>query len=403
MRILVISQYFWPENFRINDLTLGLKERGHNVTVLTGRPNYPGGSFYEGYNFFNKRKEDFHGIKVIRSSLFPRGKSGGIRLFLNYLSFAFFASIKTLFLKKEYDLIFVYEPSPITVGIPAVFASKRLKIPVYFWVQDLWPESVVVAGQVKNKSVVKTLDKITRWIYKNSKYILIQSQGFKDYILNQDVEEEKIIYYPNSTEKIYDVVEPSEEILKIAPKVPFSILFAGNIGESQDFENILEAARMLLEKNDQIHFVILGDGRKKQFVEEKVKEYKLDYNFHLLGSFPVDTMPYFFATADGLLVSLKESEIFAMTIPSKVQSYLACGKPIIGSLNGEGAKVILDSKSGFIVPSGKSDLLVDAILKLYNLQLEDRADLGKNARKYFEENFEREMLLDSLLELFENR
>lgn len=403
MRILVITQYFWPENFRINDLTLGLKERGHEVTVLTGLPNYPKGKFFKGYSFFKKKDEFFHGIEVIRSFLIPRGKSGGIRLFLNYISFAFFSSIKAIFLKDDYDLIFVYEPSPITVGIPAVMASKRLKIPVYFWVQDLWPESVVVAGQIKNKFVLKILDKTTRWIYKNSKYILIQSNGFKDYIMNQGVDEDKIIYYPNSTETIYQVVEPTEEILQIVPKVPFSILFAGNIGDSQDFENILEAARMLLKENNEIHFVILGDGRKKPFVEKKVKEYKLEYNFHLLGAFPVDTMPYFFATADGLLVSLKESEIFAMTIPSKIQSYLACGKPIIGSLNGEGAKVILDSNSGFAVPSGKADFLVKAIQKLYDLKEEDRAILGKNARSYFEENFEREKLLDLLLELFEKR
>jgi glycosyltransferase involved in cell wall biosynthesis len=400
MKILIVSQYFWPENFRINDLGLGLQERGHEIHVLTGKPNYPKGTFYDGYSFFKKGNEEYKGIKIFRSNLFPRGKGSGLKLMVNYFSFAFFSSVKALFHKEKYDLIFAYEPSPITVGIPAIVISKKLKIPLYFWVQDLWPESVSAAGQLNNKIVLKSLNNLTKWIYKNSTLILIQSEGFREYILNQDVENDKIIYYPNSTEALYNLIEPSKDVLGLMPKVPFTIMFAGNIGESQDFECILEAAKILKDKSSDINFVILGNGRKKEFVLEKITEYNLENSFHLLGSFPVNKMPHFFACADVLLVTLKKKKIFSLTIPSKVQSYLACGKPIIGALDGEGANVILESKSGLVAPSGDYKQLANKIFEIYKMDNQQRLKLGKNARTYYVENFEREKLIDNLIELF---
>ncbi|TXD51445.1 glycosyltransferase family 4 protein [Polaribacter sp. IC063] len=399
MKILIVSQYFWPENFRINDLALGLQERGNEIHVLTGKPNYPKGNFAEGYSFFKNGNEEYKGIKIFRSNLVPRGSGSGLKLMLNYFSFVFFASIKAFFHREKYDFIFVYEPSPITVGIPAIVLAKKIKIPIYFWVQDLWPESVSAAGQFNNKIVLNILNSLTKWVYKNSKSVLIQSEGFREYIRKQGVENSKISYYPNSTEALYNVVKPTKEVMELMPKVPFTVLFAGNIGESQDFECIIEAAKILKEKSSEINFVILGNGRKKQFVSNKVKEYGLESNFHLLGSFPVTKMPCFFACADALLVTLKDEKIFSLTIPSKVQSYLACGKPIIGALNGEGAKVILDSKSGLVASAGDQEQLADKIFELYKLDIQQRGQLGKNARIYFEENFEREKLIDKLLNL----
>lgn len=368
--------------------------------MLTGKPNYPNGSFYPGYNFYNKSRETWHGITVFRSPLIARGSGSGLRLMVNYLSFAFLASLKSLFINGRYDLVFVYEPSPITVGIPAVFIAKRMQIPVYFWVQDLWPESVTAAGQLNNKLILKQLDNLTKWIYKNSAKVLIQSEGFREYILNQGVDNEKIVYYPNSTESLYDVVEPKEEIVGLVPKVPFCLMFAGNIGEAQDFENIIEAARLVKTANRDIHFVILGNGRKKDFVEQKVAEYGLSSNFHLLGAFPVEKMPDFFACSDALLVTLKNSRIFSLTIPSKVQSYLACGKPIVAALDGEGAKVIKDARAGVVAPTGDPQKLAESILELYALPKEKRRQMSENARKYFEENFEREILITRLLGIF---
>lgn len=400
MNILIVTQYFWPEAFRINDLVLGLKERGNNVAVLTGKPNYPKGKFSRGYSFWSKNKEIWKGIEIFRSPLIPRGKGGGINLIANYFSFAFFASFRGLFIREKFDLIFVFEPSPITVGIPAVLLSKKMNIPLYFWVQDLWPQSVSAAGQIQNKFILYQIDKLTRWIYKNSKRVLIQSEGFREYILKQGVPNDKIIYYPNSSEEFYKPVQAREEIRKLVPFVPFTVMFAGNIGEAQDFETIIEAVRIVQNVNKNIHFVILGDGRKKQFVVNKINELSLQSNFHLLGSFPVNDMPDFFACADVLLVTLKKSEIFALTIPSKVQSYLACSKPIVAALDGEGAKVIEESKAGLISTSGDAKTLAENILLMYDMGKVELEEMSRDARLYFEENFEREKLISRLLSIF---
>lgn len=399
MKILIVSQYFWPESFKINDLAIGIKERGHEVAIFTGKPNYPKGKFYEGYSFWKKADEHWQDIKIYRSNLLPRGGGGGLRLMMNYFSFVFFASLKAFFQKGKFDVILVYEPSPITVGIPAVALSKKLNVPIYFWVQDLWPESLSAAGQINNKLVLNSANAITKWIYKHSKKVLMQSEAFTDYIINQGVPLEKLIYYPNSTESYFKPVTPSPEIKNLLPQDSFIVLFAGNIGECQDFETTVEAARLVIDKEKKIHFVILGDGRKKKFVEEEVKKHNLQKNFHLLGSFPSHTMPEFFACADALLVTLGDDRIFDLTIPSKVQSYLACGKAIIGSLNGEGAKVIETAKAGVVAPSGQAEKLADKIIELFNTDPETLAEMGKNGRRFFDNNFERELLLDRLLDI----
>ncbi|PSK94469.1 glycosyltransferase family 4 protein [Taibaiella chishuiensis] len=403
MKILIVTQYFWPERFKINDLVLGLKERGFEIVVLTGKPNYPQGTFEQGYSFFKKGREQWEGINIYRSPLLPRGKGGGMRLMANYLSFAFFATLKALFIKERFDKIFVYEPSPVTVGIPAVMLGRKLKIPVYFWVQDLWPESVSAAGQIRNKTILNSLNRLTKWIYRNCEKILIQSEGFANYILNQGVPREKLIYYPNSTEAFYREVVPQEHIRAKVPQEGYRIMFAGNIGESQDFETILEAARIAIGRQPDIHFVILGDGRKKEFVEQKVQEFGIGANFHLLGSFPGSDMPDFFACADALLVCLKNNPAFDLTIPSKVQSYLACARPIIGSLNGEGARIIDEAKAGVVAPAGQPELLAEKILTLYAAGAEASQVMGRNAKHYFDQNFERELLLDKLIAILEDK
>lgn len=398
MRILVVSQYFWPENFKINDFCLGLKERGHEVTVLTGIPNYPKGEFAEGYGFWKKNDEEWNGIKIYRSKLFPRGR-GGIRLMLNYISFVFFGAIKSFFIKGDFDKILVYEPSPITVGIPAMIISKRKKIPYYFWVQDLWPESLTAAGGINNKLILFIFDKITRLIYRNSEKVLVQSEGFIQYIIDQGISKDKIIYYPNSTENFYKPLEASQEYIDKLPVAGFKLMFAGNFGEAQSIDTLLQAAKIIKEINDKIHWIFLGDGRQKEHIINQIKINVLSNNVHLLGSFPPESMPGFFACADALVVSLKKDKIFSLTIPSKIQSYMACGKPILASLDGEGAKVIEQSQSGFISPPDDALLLAENIMKLYELSVSDRVIIGENAIKYFQNQFERELLLDRFIEI----
>ncbi len=395
MKILVVTQYFWPENLRINDVCLGLKERGHEVTILTGKPNYPHGRYFEGYSWKTKNLDEFNNIKIYRSNLLLRRSGSGTHLFFNYLSFAFLASLKVFFIKEKFDKIFVYAPSPVTVGIPGIIAKKFKKAPLYFWVHDLWPESIKVAGNINSKLILSGIDRLTKYIYKASDKILIQSNGFKSYLLNQSVSEEKIIYYPYSAENLYRKVEPNQKYKQLIPQ-GFTIMFAGNIGEAQSFDTLLQTAQYLKNKNINVKWVILGEGRLKKYVEDKIKEYGIKDTFILLGSFSVIEMPHFFACADALLISLKKNEIFTLTIPGKLQSYLACGKPLIGSLNGEGASIIENANAGFTSPAEDPIKLAEIVKKLYHLTENERLKLGENARNFFEKEFEREMLLSKL-------
>lgn len=401
MRILIVTQYFWPENFKINDIALALKERGHEVLILTGKPNYPNGKFSKGYTFFNKRIEFWNGIKIYRSLIIPRGQGKGIQLFVNYISFSIFASIKLLFIKNKFDKIFVYEPSPITVGIPGIVAKYKFKAPLYFWAQDLWPESISAAGGIKNKSVIAVLDWLTRFIYKHSKKVLVQSKAFIPYILNQNIEKDKLVYYPNSTENYYQELNTDQELLKTLPK-GIKLMFAGNIGEAQSFDTLLQAASILKKELIDVKWIILGDGRMKDYVNQKIKELNLGDNFFLLGAFPSTEMPKYFSCADALIVSLKKDPIFALTIPSKIQSYLACGKPIITSLDGEGSKIIKEANAGFTSPSEDYDCLVANIKKFLTLSNEEQKILGQNGRAYFNIEFEREILVDRLEKILDN-
>lgn len=395
MRILIISQYFWPENFKINDICLGLKEKGHEVTVLTGTPNYPKGIFFDGFSFWKNNDSEWDGIKIYRSKLIPRGNNP-LQLMLNYLSFPFFASLKCLFIKEKFDKILVYEPSPVTVGIPAIVFGKIKKIPYFFWAQDLWPESLAAAGGVNNKLVLRFFDWITKQIYNKSEKVLVQSEGFKDYILNQGIDDDKIIFYPNTTETFYKPVAKDKRYEDLLPQ-GFKVMFAGNLGEAQSLNTLIEAAKIVHNNGVDVKWVFLGDGRMRENLALEIKNSGLESQVFLLGAYPSKDMPYFFSCADALIVSLKDESIFSLTIPSKVQSYMACEKPILASLNGEGARIVSVSQCGFVSPAEDVKTLAENVLNLYDLPKEEREIMGKNAGKYFRKEFERDVLLEKLI------
>ncbi|MDB2366502.1 glycosyltransferase family 4 protein [Flavobacteriaceae bacterium] len=400
MRILIISQYFYPENFRINDLCIGLKDKGHIITVLTAKPNYPKGKFFSGYSFFNRSVEKYKGIKVYRSPIIPRGNATGLKLFINYISFVFFGSINLFFIKEKFDKIFVYAPSPITVGYIGALASFIFKAKAYLWVHDIWPESVKDAGGINNKLVLSLVNQMTKSIYYFYENILVQSPAFSEYLIGQGVNESKIIFYPYYAEKFYKVINEENEI-KSQYGDGLNIVFAGNIGVAQSFDTIIEAAKILSKKSNNFRFIIIGDGRDKKRVIQKISENFLDDYFKFLGSYPPEKMPAFFASADALLVSLKNTKIFSMTIPGKLQSYLACGKPIIASLNGIGAKIINESNSGYTSNAEDYESLANAIIDFSKLNSTKKNELGKNARDYYEKEFERSSLLTRLIDIFE--
>jgi glycosyltransferase involved in cell wall biosynthesis len=395
MKILIISQYFWPENFRINDVCLGLKERGHNITVLTGKPNYPKGDYFEGYAWKKKSLEIWEEIPIFRSNLLLRRKGGGLRLLLNYFSFAILASFKVFSIKGPFDKVFIFAPSPITVGIPGFVAKYRFNAPNFLWVQDLWPESIRVAGGVENKFILIVMDVLTRWIYHHTNQLLIQSPIFKNYLLAQNVPDHKIVYYPFYAESFYSHLNIE---LDNSIKIPdgFKLVFAGNIGEAQSFDTLLHAAKIVKNQGVSIKWLIIGEGRQRLYVKSQIRNLSLEDTVFLMGSFSPQKMPFFFSNAEALVVSLKKSDIFSMTIPSKIQSYMASGRPIIGSLDGIGSEIIEESNSGFTSRAEDSEAFADVVLRLYNLSSDERKNLGVNARQYFEKEFERELLLDKL-------
>jgi len=395
MKVLLVTQYFYPENFKSNDIAVELTKRGHEVTVLTGLPNYPEGKIHKNYGFFKKTKENYQGVSVIRTWLVPRGKGGGIRLFLNYFSWAFFASCKALFLsfQQKFDVVLVHEPSPITQGFPAIVVKKIQKIPLHFWVLDLWPESLTSAGGINNKYVLSIFTQMVKYIYNNSDKILVSSQGFKESIVAKGNYAEKLIYFPNWAE---DSIIKGKSDYPI-PELPqgFKVVFAGNIGVAQDVNSIIKTALILKEKTD-IHFVFIGDGRNKIQLENFVLENDLNQTVHFLGRFPINAMKTFFNQADVLLVSLKDELIFNVTVPAKLQAYLSTRKPILGMLNGEGAAIIKEADCGLSVNAGNSNGLAKKILQLYEMTTEELNNLGNNGFEYYEQNFTMNKCIDNL-------
>ncbi len=394
MRILIVSQYFWPENFRVNDLSVGLVQRGHQVTVLTGMPNYPEGKFYPGYNFFKNTRQNYCGVQVIRVPLIPRGKGGNFNLVLNYLSFVIFATIFAPFIcRQEHDVIFVYGLSPVLMAIPAVFLKKIRKIPLVLYVLDLWPESISAVGAIKSSFFLSAVKKIVHFIYKHCDQILVSSFGFVGKIKEMGIDESKINYWPQWAEDNYKIVAVKDGSIESQEMPPgFRIMFAGNIGVAQGFETIIEAANKLKGYLN-IHWVIIGDGRMKPWVEDQIRLRKLENTVYLLGKRPIEAMPSYFALADVLLVSLKRDPLFALTLPAKIQSYMACGRPILACLDGEGAKVIQESGAGFSCPADDPDLLSGCVLKMFNLTDLERKEMGLRGRAYFEKHFTRDTLL----------
>lgn len=397
MRVLIVSQYFWPETFRINDVALGLKERGHEVTVLTGMPNYPQGRFFKGYGAFRRYQKSYRGIQVRRVPMFERRAGGRVRLSLNYLSFAVSASLLgPLWCREKYDLILVYEPSPVTVGLPAIVLKRLKGLPIMFWVQDLWPESLSAAEAINSERILNLVARVVRFIYKRCDRILVQSRAFTSRVTSLGARPEDVRYFPNWAEELYKPLELESD----APErneIPrgFQIIYAGNVGAAQSFETILSAADKLKDYPD-IRWVIFGEGRMQEWVRRQIRNMGLENTVYLLGSRPMERMPRYLALADALLVSLRKAPIFSLTIPSKIQSYLASGKPILASLDGEGARIVREAGAGTVSSAQDADALAEAALELYRSSSEERDQMGRQGRSYFEEHFEREKLLDRL-------
>lgn len=401
MKILVVTQYFWPENFKINDLIKALVERGHEVTVYTGLPNYPDGKFFKNYSIRGPYKEEINGIKIIRSPLIPRGNSKGFRLICNYLSFSFFSTLLApILVREKFDSIFIYQLSPVFSALPGIFLKFLKNAPVILWVNDLWPESLQATGVTQNKKILYVISLFVKFIYKYSDKIYITSNGFKNKIVKLGISENKIKFWPQWAESFFINSDNQIENTVSLPN-GFIVMFAGNIGTAQDFETILEAGS-ILKNNLNIHFVILGDGLMKNWAENEVTKRQMQKNFHFLGKKPIESMPMYYSKASILLVTLKDTELYSITIPSKIQTYMASGKPILASLNGEGAEIIEKSKSGKVSKASDAIGLAENILIMSKLTAEELKAMGESAKSFYKENFDREKLITELINDLEN-
>lgn len=398
MHALVVSQYFWPETFRINELVKAMIARGVTVDVLTGKPNYPDGKIFPGYASGGCVLESAWGACLHRVPLIPRGHRSALRLAMNYLSFIVSGLLfgPWLLRGKKADVIFVYAPSPLLQALPALLLGWLKRCPVVLWVQDLWPESLEATGHVRNRMALRFVEYWVRFIYRHTDLVLVQSKAFEAPVVAL-APGKKVVYFPNSVEELFLRTSADVAASLPVPDSAFSVLFAGNIGTAQAMEVIVGAAE-LLRQHAEIHFVVVGRGSRAQWLQQQAHERHLA-NIHLPGHFPVEAMPAMMSRASALLVTLTDRPIFAMTVPAKIQSYLAIGRPIIACLNGEGARLVREANAGLAVAAEDARGLADAVLRLSRMPPEERDQLGKNGRAYFDSHFDSDKLMTELIDL----
>lgn len=407
MKILFVCQYFYPEVFRGNDIAFHWAEGGHDVHVVCGVPNYPDGVFHKGYGWFKRRHEMVNGVRVTRLPIIPRGKDNKIMLMLNYFSYLIVAWVYIFFhaIFHKYDRVFVQQLSPVMMSAPGVLYKRLRKVHLYTWVLDLWPESLTAAGGINNKYVLGFFKHYVKSEYKHSDKILISSRNFEKSILEYGPYKDKIVYYPqwsdgsDSGELSFESLESVKQVESSGVlKSGFKLMFAGAVGEAHGFECTMQAALLTKEHKD-IKWIIVGDGRRLDWVKQFVKDNGLEETVFTLGRFPAETMPWFFKQADVMLVTLSDDPLFKLYAPAKISSYMAAAKPIIAVLNGEGAEVIKDANCGWTLLAGDSAGFAKLALELSQMDKAILAEKGQKALKYYNAHFVKEKCLAKLDEL----
>lgn len=403
-KILFVCQYFYPETFRGNDIAFHLAEEGHDVHVVTGIPNYPKGKFFPGYGLFKKRHEVINGVRVTRLPLVHRGEDNKIMLMLNFFSFFIVGWFWMLFhaLWHKYDLVFCQQLSPVMMSSPAVLYKKMRHVPLYTWVLDLWPESLTAAGGINNKYILGFFNLFVKSEYKNSNKILTSSKSFDQSILKYGDYKDKVIYYPQWSDGASNASGLNfalpEKLQELSSNGDFIVMFAGAVGEAHGMECNMQAALKTKEYKN-IKWVIVGDGRRLDWVRSFVKENGIEETVITLGRFPSETMPLFFEKADVMLVSLTDSPLFNMYSPAKIASYMAAERPIIAALNGEGGEVIRAAECGWNVKAGDSDSLAKLVIALSQTDRQELAVKGQKGKAYYDKFFTKDECLKKLDEI----
>jgi glycosyltransferase involved in cell wall biosynthesis len=397
--VLILSQYFWPESFRISEIAESLREAGCRVSVLTGQPNYPDGKVYEGYSAFGWGKSQHpSGIPVYRVPLVPRGQGSALGLALNYISFVLAGSALGPWLLRgqRIDVVFVYGISPILQAIVGVVLRRTHGAKLVTWVQDLWPQSLEVTGYLRNKRALGLVGSVVRWIYRRSDLLLVQSEAFRP-MVREYAGHTPIEFHPNPGERAFEQPQAGAPAALRLP-AGFNVVFAGNFGNAQALETVVEAAELLRERPD-LRFVLIGSGGRTAWLEQQLQQRRLS-NVLMPGRFPIEQMPSLLRQASALLVTLANSPIMERTIPSKVQAYLAAGKPIIASLDGEGARIVEESGAGLSCPAEDARALAQAVITLSEASEARRADMGRAGRDYYARNFHSATLAGALRRRF---
>ncbi|MGG3560527.1 glycosyltransferase family 4 protein [Neobacillus rhizosphaerae] len=392
MKILVVCQYYYPEPFRISDICETLVKKGHEVTVLTGLPNYPEGRILDDYRYGKKRNEVINGVKVIRCFEIGRGNSN-LRLFLNYLSFSVSASYKALLLKEKFDVIFVNQLSPVMMGIPAILYKKKHKRKMLIYCLDLWPDSLAAGGIKETSIIYKVFKKLSKWIYSSADSIAVTSSMFKEYYkYTLGINIDNVIHLPQYAEDLFS------ESVEVTKKNKYNFVFAGNIGDMQSVETIIKAANELRNRSD-ITFHIVGDGSKLEECKLLGKELGLA-NIVYYGRRPVSEMPKYYGLADAMLITLKDNKNISYTLPGKVQSYMAASKPIIGAINGETSQVIKKAKCGLACTAENYKGLANLIIEFCNS--DKKEEMAKKSYDYYVKNYSKENFISILEETLIN-
>ena len=401
IRVLILTQHFWPETLRINDVAASLAELGCEVTVLTGKPNYPAGRIFDGYRLWGVQNDRHEGCQIVRVPLLPRGQGRACELSANYLSFI--ASVCTFgpwaLRGRRFDVVFVYGTSPILQAIGAIWLKALRRVPVITWVQDLWPESLSMTGFVTNPRLLRGVGVVVKWIYRRSDLLLVQSPAFLQPV-REKAHSVAVRYQPNPGERTRPAAAgtPPGNTPAWVRRPGFNIVFAGNLGTVQALETVLEAAR-LTGPGSGIRWVLVGSGSRLEWLQRQLREPGLEH-VELPGRFAPAHMPGILEQADALLVSLVSGPGLNLTIPSKIQAYLAMGKPILASIDGEGARVVGEAQAGLVCDAENARALADAALRLRDMSAEARVRMGESGRAYFESRFAPELVARQLVEHF---
>lgn len=379
MNILVICQYYYPEPFRITDICEELVKRGHEVSVVTGIPNYPMGKIYDGYRYGKKRDEVINGVKVHRSFTVGR-KDGVVKRFLNYFSYPISASLYIGKLKENYDVVYINQLSPVMMVWPAIKYKNKYHKRAIMYCLDLWPASLCAGGILEGSLIYRIFHCISASIYRQMDLILNTSKSFGTYQVKEfGIDIERIKYLPQYAETIF-----SPERCKKHPDKFIDLMFAGNVGYAQCVSTIIKAAALV--KNESVRWHIVGNGADLENCQRLSKNLGLS-NVFFYGRRELEDMPGFYAMADAMLVTMQKDEILAFTLPGKIQSYMSAAKPILAAAGGETERVICDANCGFCCEAENSEMLANIVLRFLE---EDRDTMAQCSRNYYLQHFQKE-------------